>query len=425
MDNRNGAFWKQLRDHYQNSGYIPNENDPFDPSQFSLCYDRQPISSNLESGVGSGSLTIGGTDPILHGTPMVYADNVTPQEGWYTVHIKGIFLRTKGGTLPHPNSNGAKYIRVDAEEANLNGAYQEDSGPIIDSGTTDTYLSAALQQPFCDAWKQALGSDAEYNNDPVQMTPDQIRELPTIMVVLRGHISNDAYSTDTPIGMVGHPAHAALFQLSPKENTSNSLSPKDVIIAIPPEHYMEESSKHHGTFTPRIYFTERMGDRSILGSNFIMGHEVLFDNRAGRIGFAESHCDYGRYVVEKGEMMQALVEGEGVSTPSLDGQQQVVGQNVVSDQVVNDVAPVVSAEDQQQVQNTVASSLDAPQTSTSNSQVGLDALATGLVQGNNAPPQEAGGESTLQGGGENSLTASGWSRKTQEGGLRQEIRIPG
>lgn len=156
-----------------------------------------------------------------------------------------------------------------------------------------------------------------------------------------------------------------------------------------------------------------------------MGHEVLFDNRAGRIGFAESHCDYGRYVVEKGEMMQALVEGEGVSTPSLDRQQQVVGQNVVSDQVVNDVAPVVSAEDQQQVQNTVASSLDAPQTSTSNSQVGLDALATGLVQGNNAPPQEAGGESTLQGGGENSLTASGWSRKTQEGGLRQEIRIPG
>ncbi len=30
-----------------------------------------------------------------------------------------------------------------------------------------------------------------------------------------------------------------------------------------------------------------------------MGHEVMFDNGQGRIGFTESHCDYSRYVKEK------------------------------------------------------------------------------------------------------------------------------
>jgi hypothetical protein len=454
MDNRKGAFWLQLRDHYHNMGYVHDPVDPFDPSQFSLCYDRQPMSSNLEAGVGSGSLTIGGSDPLLHGTPMVFAENVTPIEGWYTVKIKGMFLRSHGGTLadPYPDSNEVKYIRVDADEKDLNGATQDGTGPIVDSGTTDTYLSASLKEPFNEAWKKAIGPDAEYSNEAVHLTPEQVHALPTVLLVLRGHISNAQHSSsedNVPVGMVGHPNHASMLQLNPDDKTLNSISPNDIIVAIPPEHYMEESSKEKGRYTSRIYFSERMGDRSVLGSNFIMGHEVLFDNTAGRLGFAESHCDYERYIVEKGEMLkQALMEkGEG----QVQAQQEMNVQQVASEvaaalvegqqqqQVAVDIpaevpaAPVqveqAPAADQAQ-QQVVPAAPDAQQAAAN--QVGLDALATGIVQGNNAPQENVPeGAAPVQpdvalGDEGSSLTASGWSRKTQEvGGLRQEIRIPG
>eukprot|EP00804_Cyclotella_cryptica_P016088 CCRYP_004226-RA/>CCRYP_004226-RA protein AED:0.01 eAED:0.01 QI:284/1/1/1/0.5/0.33/3/2017/924 len=386
MDNRKGSFWLQLRDHYRNAGHIQDETDPFDPAQFSLCYDRQPLSSNLEKGIGSGSMTIGGSDPLLHGTPMVFADNITPAEGWYTVHIKGMFLRTKGGSLAEhgTNTDGGNYIRVDADEKILNGNTQETNGPIVDSGTTDTYLSALLKAPFNEAWKKALQNPgAQYNNDPVNMTLEQIQMLPTIMVVLRGHASNAG--GDPALGMVGHPNHAPMLQSNPEDTTPNSVSPNDVIVAIPPEHYMEESSKEAGKFTARIYFTERFGDRSILGSNVLMGHEVLFDNNAGRVGFAESHCDYERYMVEKGALLQALIDAEtSVDTPSVN---ENAGQGLVT-------------------------SAEASNTANPNS---------GTPEGGDVTvPQD------FDLGVDNVLSSSGWSRRTQDiNGLRQDIRIPG
>ena len=54
---------------------------------------------DLQPGVGLGALTLGGTDPLLHNTYMVFAENITPLGGWYIVHIKAMFLWTKGGTL--------------------------------------------------------------------------------------------------------------------------------------------------------------------------------------------------------------------------------------------------------------------------------------------------------------------------------------
>ncbi|KAL7480759.1 hypothetical protein ACHAW6_006416 [Cyclotella cf. meneghiniana] len=386
MDNRRGSFWLQLRDHYKNAGHVQDENDPFDPAQFSLCYDRQPLSSNLDTGVGSGSLTIGGSDPLLHGTPMVFADNITPAEGWYTVHIKGMFLRTKGGSLAERESNtdGINYIRVDAEEKVLNGNTQEAYGPIVDSGTTDTYLSALLKSPFNEAWKKALQNPgAQYSNDPVNLTPEQIQMLPTIMVVLRGHATNAG--GNPALGMVGHPNHAPMLQSNPEDTTPNSVSPNDIIVAIPPEHYMEESSKEAGKFTPRIYFTERFGDRSIFGSNFLMGHEVLFDNTAGRIGFAESHCDYERYMAEKGALLQALIDAETLV-------------------------------------DTASVNANAGQAFVTSSQPSHTAEATNVTpeESDMAVPQVADLSS------DNPLLSSGWSRKAQElSVLRQEIRIPG
>ncbi len=91
MDNCMGAFWLQLREHYERTmgemeeddkGEREEEDGPsFDPSRFLLCYDRRPPSADLRSGVGSGALTLGGSDPLLHDTPMVYASNVMPGGG--------------------------------------------------------------------------------------------------------------------------------------------------------------------------------------------------------------------------------------------------------------------------------------------------------------------------------------------------------
>ena len=404
MDNRKGSFWLQLRDHYVKSGYVHDENDPFDPATFALCYDRQPLSSHLEAGVGSGSLTLGGTDPILHGTPMVFADNVTPEGGWYAVHMKGMFLRTNGGSLGDVPNDNVNYIRVDADESTLNGVLEDGFNPIVDSGTTDTYLSASLKESFNEAWKKAMGPDSEYSNNPIRMTPEQINSLPTVMFVLRGHVSNTQHQADgggTPVGMVGHINHASMLQLNPQDRTPNTLSPNDIVVAVPPHHYMEEYSKEPGKFTARIYFTERTGDRSILGSNFIMGHEVLFDNTAGRIGFAESHCDYERYMAEKEALLnKALLES-------------LIDESFIENQPQADVS---------------ISSVDQQVPPLNNVPVGLDALATGLVQGGDTDNNQSDkpNQPVVPAVGEDSLTGSGWSRKTQDvAGSRQEIRIPG
>ncbi|KAL3805465.1 hypothetical protein ACHAW5_007137 [Stephanodiscus triporus] len=320
MDNRKGAFWLQVREHYERMGYGGGDDDDeggegdeeggsFDPSRFSLCYDRKPLSQDLRSGVGSGALTLGGSDPLLHDTPMVYASNVTPDGGWYNVRVRAAFLRKNGGTLisgPVTSTtpandvvvDDARYLRVHASEDALNGGV---AGVIIDSGTTDTYLPHALLEPFEKAWEEALGGTGvmgKYDNDPREMTPEEVRSLPTILLVLRGHEQSNAVNVENAVvGMTR--SHADMFPSDNNLPEEDPVSDVDVVVAIPPEHYMEESSQLPGLYTSRVYFTERYMAQPILGSNFLMGHEVLFDNGLGRIGFAESHCDYSRYVEER------------------------------------------------------------------------------------------------------------------------------
>ncbi len=311
MDNRDGSFWMQLRDHYKNNRKSPEDLHDFDPSQFALCYDRQPISSDLSSGVGSGALTLGGSDSLMHSTPMVYADNVSPNMGWYTVHVKGMFLRSKGGSLSEPAKN-SRYVRVDADETTLNGNTGSNRGIIVDSGTTDSYLPSNLKPAFVEAWKEVLRDpNAEYHNNYIEMTAEQVKTLPTILVVLQGHKSGSAQTNDFAVGMTGHPSHADMFNSITDKNPL-TISKNDVVVAIPPEHYMEESHSSPGTWTARIYFTERFGQQSIFGSSFMMGHEILFDNSSGRVGFSESHCDYSRYMEERNLMLEQIRQ-EGTS----------------------------------------------------------------------------------------------------------------
>ena len=330
MDNRPGAFWLQLHEHYKAKGYTPStdkDDEPdFDPAQFSLCYDRQPLSQDLKSGVGSGALTLGGTDPALHNTDMVYAANLTPLMGWYTLRIKGMFIRTNGGTLSEPRAKDAQYIRVTADESVLNGQSSRDKGVILDSGTTDTYLPSLLSEPFRAAWKEAVGEDGpHYDTNPRKMTPQEVQNLPTVLIVLQGHELGNDHNRDA-VGLTR--AHPAMFESrrslltldtgtagasSTHTTTAKDLpaiSKTDVVISVPPEHYMEESHTEPGTYTARLYFSERYGSQSILGSNVMMGHDILFDNGRGRVGIAESNCDYESYVEERDNRRRQAAEQE-------------------------------------------------------------------------------------------------------------------
>jgi len=362
MDNRAGSFWLQLHQHYTDHGFVHTPEDAFDSKQFALCFDRQPLSLDLQAGVGSGALTLGGSDPLLHLTDMVYAANVTPKVGWYTVRITGMFLRPGGGTLSQPRDNAAaKLIQVDVTEDKLNGNKGMNSGVIIDSGTTDTYLPQDLKTPFDEAWKKALSDpSATYTNSKVKLSLEEMQNLPTILMIFKGHHSSASSSF---IGSVR--SH---------EQIVNVDSPENVIVAVPPEHYMEESRREPGKYIPRFYFTERYGAQSVLGSNFIMGHEVLFDVGGGRIGFSESHCDYDRYMLEREESAANSVVEEELNEVNADLQFKEV-------EVVKEAAHLAVETNEVAAEEVVETQLASPY-----------------------GPQG------------NELTASGWSRRISEEG---------
>lgn len=75
------------------------------------------------------------------------------------------------------------------------------------------------------------------------------------------------------------------------------------MLAIPAAHYME-FDPDNGKYVPRFYTEESSG--SVLGANAMMGHNVYFDIARGRIGFAESNCDY---------VSLLLSEGANISVP--------------------------------------------------------------------------------------------------------------
>jgi len=251
---------------------------------FALCYRRELGTS--KRGVTAGSMTIGGFSTALDTTPVVYARNMA-NSGWYTVYVKGIFIRSGGGLSAKSQDEKHKTIRVRVDHASLNSG----KGVIVDSGTTDTYLNKAVAKDFNKAWQKATGQ--KYSHAPIQLTPEQLRGLPTILV--QCHASSQ--KVDPSIDDYGSvPGYAG--RLDPK-------NPNDLLIAIPATSYMDYSPITK-QYTSRVYFTESSG--GVLGSNAMQGHNVVFDWENGRIGFAESSCTYDR----KNTPMPGLDEGFSV-----------------------------------------------------------------------------------------------------------------
>ena len=247
-------------------------------------------------------MTLGGVSTSLDSSPIVYAKNMA-KFGWFTVYVKNIYIRSGGGQSAQSiDEKGQRTVRVQMDRSAMNSG----KGVIVDSGTTDTYLNKQAAREFSKAWKKVTGM--AYSHTPISLTPEQLRELPTILIQCQSASSKKDASIedyDTIPGYTG--------SLDPS-------SPDDLLIAVPATSYMDFSPITR-RYMSRLYFTENIG--SVLGSNTMQGHNVVFDWGNGRVGFSESSCAYDKSNLPKaalddGYSTDCVVNDPVISTPCTD-----------------------------------------------------------------------------------------------------------
>jgi Xylanase inhibitor N-terminal len=236
---------------------------------FSLCFRRELGTSR--KGVTAGFMTLGGMDTRMDTSPLIFAKN-TATSGWFTVYVKNILIRAGGGQSATSKIEDNQHILKIPLDLN---AVNSGKGVIVDSGTTDTYLHKKLSKSFVSVWKQVTKTD--YNHNGIALTDDQVRRLPTILVQCQSF----DYSADQTLGQPNDVVGYA--------GSLDSTSSYDLLIAIPASNYMEYSPTTN-LYTSRLYFTETHG--GVLGANAMQGHNVIFDWENGRVGFAESSCNF-------------------------------------------------------------------------------------------------------------------------------------
>eukprot|EP00534_Pseudo-nitzschia_fraudulenta_P002987 CAMPEP_0201121710 /NCGR_PEP_ID=MMETSP0850-20130426/5537_1 /ASSEMBLY_ACC=CAM_ASM_000622 /TAXON_ID=183588 /ORGANISM="Pseudo-nitzschia fraudulenta, Strain WWA7" /LENGTH=746 /DNA_ID=CAMNT_0047388251 /DNA_START=171 /DNA_END=2411 /DNA_ORIENTATION=+ len=269
MSDQKSTYWSQMFD----AGKMGSD------KQFSLCFSRPPNPSR--EGTEAGAMTLGGSDERLHLTPMVFTPNFNKgRTSFFSVKVRRMMLRdgkfgeSVKSTSKNPNQG---VVVLDVPESTLNKG-----GVIVDSGTTDTYWNTGISAEFKKAFQDFAGF--AHSNNEVTITEAEMKALPTILIQLysdditNSHV-DDAFKTP---GLTG--------ALDPEHKS-------DVILAIPPSHYMEYNP-NKDSYTSRFYATERAG--SVLGANAMMGHDIFFDIETKRIGWSESDCNYTDTVQKNG-----------------------------------------------------------------------------------------------------------------------------
>lgn len=267
MDDANTAFWAQM--------YKANI---ISDKQFSLCFTRQPLPD--KKGTEAGAMTMGGYDVRLHSSPMVYSGRVGSSGGFYNVHVRKVYLRHgSGGEGAKSTDPNAQVVTLSVSEDQLNHG-----NVIVDSGTTDTYFTRRIATEFNTVYQQLSGR--AYSHSGVSLTEDELKALPTILIQLAG---------DEAMNKGLFPTNAK--DISGLAGDVDPDHPYDILLAIPPTHYMEYDDKAK-KYVARFYADE--GGGSVLGANAMMGHDVYFDLDDKRIGWAESDCDYHELVTNGG-----------------------------------------------------------------------------------------------------------------------------
>jgi hypothetical protein len=172
-----------------------------------------------------------------------YATANTKNSGWFAVELLSVQLESSSSSV-------TEKILVESDEKVLNTG----KGVIVDSGTTDTYLPAAIATKFQAAFKKATNNAIAFSNNNIPLTAEQLKALPTIVFTLQGTADKD----------------------------------DKVVISMPSSSYVD--SVGGGKYAFRVYLTEKSG--AVLGANFMIDHNIIFDAQGGRVGFAKSTCNY-------------------------------------------------------------------------------------------------------------------------------------
>ena len=208
MDMRAEAFWYQMFDA-----------DKMDEKKFSLCFSRQPTADR--KGTEAGALTLGGTDTRLHDSEMVYTEKASGgRAGFFSTKIRKAYLRD--GTAGERSRSIHKDQTTGVAEIDISYAALNSGGVIVDSGTTDTYLTKNLAAPFTKAFHEMTGKS--YSHSSLSMTKADLDALPTILFQLEANPDDNQGKTN---GLAG--------DLDPDH-------PQDVLLAIPPSHYVRSES---------------------------------------------------------------------------------------------------------------------------------------------------------------------------------------
>ena len=268
MDNTNKAVWAQMY-----------KNQIIDKPAFSLCFtspskiDKHSNDKQLEESVVSGAITFGGSLPAQT-NKMVFATNLW-LSGYFSIRLKGIYLRVGGGNkIQDENPSKSTLVTV----SSINNSASLDC--MIDSGKVHTRINDSLKMHFLAAWDQIMTYSFE---DIPYRVIESLDDLPTIIFQFEGSTQNPEDDT------------LLIYEDETLDNDSpenNYL--KDVFVAMPPQHYLTYNQDINA-YQVSILFDDDSRN-TILGSNFMQGHEIYFDTQNRLIGFAENECDYAAIV---------------------------------------------------------------------------------------------------------------------------------
>ena len=246
MDSTKSSFWGQMYD----SGRIPEQ-------KFTLCYRK--AREHNKTGTHAGAMTLGGADTRLHEHDMVMSVMDSESSSNWKAKIRKVHLRSGGGGDSAKSTNIASVIKtlpLREDDFNLNPVY-------LDSGYTNTFLSSNIATSFYDVWKDLTGST--YSNYPKSMSVAERDSLPTILFQFVGdEIYNKQVSAKNGAG----DAVGLAGKLDPDH-------PLDVIVAVPPSHYMTLTPGSDNRYRASIFESaDREGSATVLGANLMRGHDM-------------------------------------------------------------------------------------------------------------------------------------------------------
>ena len=189
---------------------------------------------------GGGILTLGGVDTSIHINNNVLFAKLLKPNGWFTVNLMDIFMEPQSG---HENPQKGRSTGLGTAAKFLKSA----KNAIVDSGTTDTYLPRALDSVIKSQFKSFSG--VAFVNSGLALTKQQYAALPVFVYRIQGHDS------------------------------------EFIDVRVHPDAYMEKAG---AKFINRIYVTESSG--AVLGANFMVNKNVIFDIDGKKVGFADSKC---------------------------------------------------------------------------------------------------------------------------------------